>query len=189
MDARTAAAHPRVRPVRIAPHDVEVRTGSDGSVYMRSRRRLGVYPRSLAEPLEAWAARAPDRVFLAQRGAAGGWDQVTYAEALARVRGLAQALLDRGLCADRPVLILSGNSIEHGLLALACMYVGVPYAPIAPAYSLQAREFTALRQVAAQLPPALVFADDAAAFERAMAAALPPDVEIVSVQAPAAGRR
>ncbi len=112
--------------------------------------------------------------------AAGEWRTVTYKETLARVRSLAQALIDRGLSSERPVAILSGNSIEHGLLALACMYAGVLYAPISPAYSLQAREYGALRHVFGLLRPGLVFAGDARAYDRALRAVLTPDIELVA---------
>jgi len=141
----------------------------------------------LTDRLEYWAAESPDRVFLAQRPAPDpgqtaeavtGWRTVTYREALEQVRRLAQGLLDRKLSTERTVVILSGNSIEHALLALASMYVGVPYAPIAPAYSLQAAEFGTLRQVFERMKPGLVFASEGALFERALKDALPAGAEL-----------
>jgi feruloyl-CoA synthase len=173
----TAAAK-RVKAVHLAAADIAVRRSGD-LVYMRSRRPLGVYPAKITERLEYWADRAPDRVFLAQRDATGSWSRVTYAETLARVRALSQALLDRGLSADRPVLILSGNGIEHGLLALAAMHCGVLYAPIAPAYSLQAKDFSTLGQIFERIRPGLVFAAEGAAFEPALTRVLPDGVELV----------
>src|SRR5688572_193163 len=154
---------------------------------MRSRRPLGPYAVRLTDSLERWAADAPTRTFLAERGADDQWRRVSYADALTRVRSLGQALLDRRLSVERPILILSGNSIEHGLLALAAMYVGVPYAPIAPAYSLQASEFSTLRQVFERMKPGLVFAAEGALFERALKDTLLPGTElVVSTSAPAA---
>ncbi len=187
------AAPRRIRPVHINPIDAEVRRGADGVVYLRSPFPLPAYPPRLTDHLERWAAEAPGRTFLAQRepaavpgGDAGDWRHLTYADALTRVRGIAQGLLARRLSVDRPVLILSGNGIDHALLALASMYVGVPYAPIAPAYSLQAKDFTALRQIVERLGPGLVFAAEGAAFERALAQVLPPGTEVVtSTSAPA----
>src|ERR1041385_7506098 len=146
----------RLRPVHVADNVAEVRQAPDGSIYMRSTRAIEPFPVRITDRLEHWAAHAPDRVFLAQRPTPApgqspetvtGWRTVTYRDALEQVRRLAQGLLDRGLSRARTVVILSGNSIEHALLALAAMYVGVPYAPIAPAYSLQATEFGTLRQV------------------------------------------
>ena len=96
-----------------------------------------------------------------------------------RVRRIAQALLDRKLSPDRPIVILSGNGIDHALLALAAMYVGVPYAPIAPAYSLQAREYSSLQRIFERVEPALVFTENGAAYERALRAVLTDRVELV----------
>jgi feruloyl-CoA synthase len=174
-----------VRPVRIAPSETIVRRGENGVFYMQSPLTLGPYPPRITERLEHWAQAAPGRTFLAQRTASGEWRHLTFAGALTRVRAIAQALLDRKLSADRPILILSGNSIEHGLLALAAMYAGVIYAPIAPAYALQATDFAALRRVFDRMQPALVFAAEGAAFERALEQVLPPGVElVVSTSAP-----
>src|SRR5690242_19125026 len=126
--------------VHVASPELTVRRAEQGIVYLEWAQRLGPYPRRLTECLEYWGERAPDRPFLAQRDGRGGWRQVSYRETLDSVRRIGQALLDRRLSNDRPVVILSGNSIEHALLALAAMHVGILYAPIAPAYSLQARD-------------------------------------------------
>ena len=174
----------RVRQVRVAPAAVDVRHAAGGVVYMKSRHPLSPYPVRLTDCLDRWAVEAPDRIFLAERDKQGLWRTVTYAQAHARVRGLAQALIDRDLSPDRPILILSGNGIDHGLLALAAMYVGVPYAPIAPAYSLQAREYGTLDQIFERMRPGLVFAESGVPFERALTAVLPPDAELVVSSAP-----
>jgi feruloyl-CoA synthase len=182
-----------VRGVRIAPSDALARRQANGTVYMHASTPLGPYQTRITDSLEYWAARAPDRIFLAERErdddvAAGlqtrvdgprGWRCLTYADALARVRRIAQSLLDRRLSFERPIVILSGNSIDHGLLALAAMYVGVPYAPVAPAYSLQAREYSSLKRIFERVEPALVFADNGAAYERALSAVLTDREELV----------
>jgi feruloyl-CoA synthase len=155
-------------------------------VYMESPHRLGPYPTRITERLEYWAEHAPDRTFLAQRTADGGWRSVSYLDTLERVRRVAQSLLDRHLSKDRPIVILSGNSIEHAVLALAAMYIGVVYAPIAPAYSLQAADYTTLGVILDLVRPGLVFAAEGADYERAIQGALPSGVEIVvSVSSPA----
>jgi feruloyl-CoA synthase len=168
----------KVRSVRIAPSDAVVRQGANGAVYMQASAPLGPYQARITDSLDYWAAQTPDRTFLAQRDG-DGWETVSYADARARVRGIAQALLDRRLSVDRPIVILSGNSIQHGLLALAAMYVGVPYAPIAPAYSLQAREYSALQHIFERVEPALVFTENGAAYERALRAVLTDRTELV----------
>lgn len=182
----TAGPARALRPVRIAATGCVARAGAAGAVYLQARSRLGAYPARITERLEHWAQHAPDRTFLAQRDAAGRWRHLSYADALARVRRIGRALLDRQLSQDRPILILSGNGIEHGLLALAAMYTGVLYAPVAPAYSLHTRDFAALRRIVAQIGPALVFAADGAAYEQALSAVLPDEVELACCSAPAA---
>jgi feruloyl-CoA synthase len=109
-------------PTRTAPvhlHDAEFEACTDGSVLVWNPETLHSKPDRVTERLELWAARAPDRPFLASRSG-NGWRKVTYAEALAAAGAIGQALLDRGLSPERPVLVLSGNDIAHALLALAC---------------------------------------------------------------------
>ncbi len=168
-----------VRSVRIASAEAVVTRGAGGVVYMRSPRSLGPYPARITEKLETWADEAPERPFLAERAADGAWRTLTYGDARRRVRRIGQALLERKLSADRPLVILSGNGIEHALLALAAMHTGVIYAPVSPAYSLQSRDYAALRRIFDLLTPALVFADDGAAHARALASVLPKNVELV----------
>lgn len=170
----------RVRPARIGPLDAVVDHRADGSVLVRSPHPLGPYANKLTERLEHWAGHAPERTFLAQRTSDGAWRHLTYADARDRARRIAQALLDRELSAERPVVILSGNGIAHGLLALGAMYAGVPYAPIAPAYSLIAREYGTLRYLVESLRPGLVYADDGDAYARALRSVVPAGVEIVA---------
>jgi feruloyl-CoA synthase len=168
-----------VRAVRVAPLEAIVEHRDNGVIYIHSPQPLGGYPTRVTDRLEFWATQAPSRIFLAQRASDGQWQSVSYAETLQRVRQLARGLLDHDLSAERPLIILSGNSIEHGLLSLAAMYAGIPYAPIAPAYSLAVKEFTALSYVWKNFGPAMVFADDGARFSRALKAVAQPDTEIV----------
>lgn len=166
--------------VRILAPDTIVERRLDGVLYARSPHALGAYPAKLTERLEHWAIEAPHRTFMAERNAQNGWRELTYADALKRVRAVVQALLDRGLSNDRPVVLLSGNGIEHAVLALAAMYAGILYTPIAPAYSLVARDYTTLRAILDSLTPGLVFVAEPAPFERAIAAVLPTQTEVVT---------
>jgi feruloyl-CoA synthase len=136
---------------------------------------------NITQKLDYWAAHAPDRMFLAERAPDGAWRTITYFETLTRVRRIAQSLLRRNLSAERPVAILSGNSIEHALLALACMYVGVVYAPIAPAYCLAAREYSTLSLLWSSFKPILVFAAEGARFERALSNMCLEGIELVTL--------
>ena len=154
--------------VRFAPPAVLRTPRPGGGFVLRSLAESPVPVRCIGDWLVRWAREAPDRVFLAERAGAS-WRRVTYAEALARVRGLAQTLLDVGLSATRPLAILSGNSIEHALLALAAMHVGVPVAPVSPAYSLASQDLVKLRVLVGVLGPGAVWAEGDA-FARALAA-------------------
>jgi feruloyl-CoA synthase len=182
-----------IRHVRVGPADVVVERRADGVVVLRSPHALGPYPDKLTERLAFWAAAAPDRVLFAKRdpaaGPGGGWLTITYRQALDAARRIGAALLQRNLSADRPVMILSGNDIEHALLGLGVNYVGIPYAPVSPAYSLISTDFGKLRHVANLLTPGLVFAADGAAFGRAIDAVVPPDVEVMVTKNPALSGR
>jgi len=172
------SAKPPLRQVLLGPPDVVVERRSDGAIVLRSPHPLPAFPQKLTERLVHWANAAPERVFLAQRDASGAWRTLTYADAMTKVRAIAAALLARGLSAERPIAILSGNDIEHALIGLAAMHVGIPYAPISVPYSLLSKDFGKLKTIIEVLQPGLVFAANGTAFARAIAAAVPPGVEV-----------
>ncbi len=153
----------------------------DGSLLLRSPHPLGPYPTKITERLVHWAKEAPQRTFVAQRDREGRWVKVSYAETLERVRRISQALLDRPLSIERTIAILSDNSIEHLLLALAAQHVGIPYSPISSAYSLVSNDFGKLRHVLALLTPGLVFAQNGTKFNRALTEAVPAECEVIVV--------
>ncbi len=154
--------------LRLAPAKVEVERRG-GNIYLRSPQKLAPYARCVTEWLVRWSDKAPERIFLAERKG-DGWRKVGYREAYGAVRRIAQALLDRGLGPERPVAILSDNSVDHALLALGAMHVGIPVAPISPAYSLMSQDFGKLKHIFELVRPGLVFADDPAKFGPALAA-------------------
>jgi feruloyl-CoA synthase len=158
----------------------------DGSVILRPLRDLPALPRTLIESLEHWATVAPDRVLVARRGAGAAWREVTYGQMRERVRRVAGGLSTRNLSAQRPIVILSGNSIEHLTLALAAMWAGIPYCPVSPAYSQVAGELERLRFVIDLLTPGLVAAFDTPRFARALAR-IDGAVEVIG-DAPVDGR-
>jgi feruloyl-CoA synthase len=156
----------------------EVERRADGSILMAQTGALPGHARAIPDSLVRWAAGRPDQIWLTER-AGEGWRELRYAEALAQVRALATALLGLGLGPDRPLLILSENSIDHALLALAAQYGGVPYAPLSTAYSLVSTDHGKLRDIAALLRPGLVFAADGAAYGAALAAIAAPGRQVV----------
>ncbi|MET0652984.1 MAG: feruloyl-CoA synthase [Hyphomicrobiaceae bacterium] len=177
-----------VRDVRLGAFDVTVERRRDGVLLVHPQGELGPYPAKVSAWLEHWARVTPDHIFLAQRGADGAWRTLTYASVLAAVRRIGAALLARNLSAERPVAILSGNDIEHALIGLAAMYVGVAYAPISPAYSLMSADFGKLRAIIGLLTPGLVFVNDGTPFARAVGAAVAGDVEVVVARNPLPSR-
>src|SRR5947209_10264020 len=160
---------PPFADIRFAAPRVDVTTLADGGMILRSPQRLEPYCRNLGDMLEHWGAETPDAVFLAERGAKG-WRRITYAEMLRGVRAIAQALIDRKLSIERPVVILSDNSIDHALVAFAAMHVGIPVAPISPAYSLMSKDFGKLKYALELIGPGLIFVADAAPFAAALKA-------------------
>jgi len=178
-----------LRAVRLGPREFTLEHRPDGAIIVRSPHPLPRYPDKLTERLQHWAEAAPDRAFMAQRDASGGWRTITYAQTLDLVRRIGTALLKRNPSPERPIVILSGNDIEHALLALAALYVGIPHAPISPAYSLMSGDFGKLRSIVDLLTPGVVFACDGAQFAKAIAAVVPDDVEVVVARNAPEGRR
>ncbi len=143
-----------------AEPSVIVEKRADGSRLLRSaivlpQSRL----RCSGEWLERWARETPDAVFLAERGADGEWIRVSYACALSRVQAIANALLGLRLSAERPVMVLSDNGIEHALLMLACLHIGVPHCAVSPGNSLMSKDFAKLKANVELLRPGVIFAD------------------------------
>ena len=155
--------------MKFAPQKVEMQSRADGTMLLRSPQKLAPYVRCVTEWLVQWSNNAPERVFLAER-VGERWKKLTYRETYGAVRRIAQALLERGLGPERPVAILSDNGLDHALLALGAMHVGIPVAPVSPAYSLMSRDFGKLKYIFELVQPGLVFAADAQKFAPALAA-------------------
>lgn len=168
--------------------DPVMETRADGTVLIRSTAEVPEIGATLTDYLAYWAEEAPERTFLAERDASGAWRRLTYREAAEQVARLATALLDYDLSPERPLVILSGNDIEHALMALAAMHIGVPYCPISPPYSLVSKDFAKLRYAMALLTPGLVFVSDGKAFAAALEAVAAPELPRVATRnAEAAG--
>ena len=155
--------------LRFAPPRVEIERRRDGTILLRSPLKLGKHARAVGEWLVRWARETPERTFLAER-TEGAWRRLSYREALVLARRVAQGLLDRRLDASRPLVILSDNSIDHALLALGAMHIGVPVAPVSPAYSLMSKDFAKLKAIFELLRPGLVWTADPEKFAPALAA-------------------
>ncbi|HXW29553.1 MAG TPA: feruloyl-CoA synthase [Xanthobacteraceae bacterium] len=170
--ARAPGASERLplRPISYGPVDIACTPRPDGTLVMQSRRTLEPFDANLARMFRRAVERHPERLYLAERAPDGSWAGVTYESAREQVDAIAQALIDRGLSDARPVMILSGNAIEHALLMLACFTAAVPVAPVSVAYSLQSRDYAQLRHIAKLLTPGLVYVADTAPFAPALGA-------------------
>ena len=180
-EAGSAATTPApFRPVRLetSRHGFEHRP--DGSILIRCDEPLGSYERRVTDPLVRFARETPDATFVAKRGPDGEWVRHDYATTLSRAAAFGGALLGRGLSAERPLVILSGNDGDHATLALAALHVGVPYAPVSPAYSTMGGDYARLRDILGILTPGLVFAADLDSFGPAIRAVLPADVPVLA---------
>ena len=171
------------RSLRFGITRIALREGAPGVRYVRAEADLTAYPPRITDRFAHWAQAEPNRPFLARRvrlaeGGTGDWQILSFGQAWAYARSIAQALIDRGLSVERPVVILSENSLEHALVSLGCVLAGVPFAPISPAYSLVSRDFEKLRHVLAVTTPGLVFASDDR-YASAITATVGPGVEVV----------
>lgn len=177
------------RAVRLRTSGVFLKHGVDGTIFVTPEEPLREYPATLTDRVDHWARVRPDQSCICKRAANGEWNSLTYSEVMDRVRKIGQAFLDRGFSAERPVVILSENDLEHFLLMLAGQHVGIPTASLSPAYSLVSRDFRRLRHALKLLTPGLVFAHDGIRYDHAIRAAVSDDVEIVVTSRPPTGRK
>lgn len=157
-----------VQQETFAPPDISMQRREDGTILLRSRQTLPVFKRSVAAVVRERATAHPDRLLAAQRDERNHWVGPTYGEARAKADALAQALLELGLGPHRPLMILSGNSVEHLLVSLGAYTAGVPVIPISVAYSLMSADHARIRQIAELTRPGLVFVDEAGPFSDAL---------------------
>ncbi len=182
----------KFRPLKFGVTRVELRDGPTGTHYLKAEQALQDFPERMTDRLRHWAEQTPERTLFARRvkqadGSFGDWRHVSYQEAWTTARNIAQGLIDRGLNAERPVAILSENSLEHALLALGCMLAGVPFVPTSPPYSLVSVDYDKLKHVLKTVTPGLVFAQDER-YAKAIAATVGEDVEVVMNSGNVTGR-
>jgi feruloyl-CoA synthase len=168
MDMATTLP-PITMGLELAIPDIERIDSADRSFVLRSRMPLRPYARCIGEWLEYWACTTPERVFLAERTAGNHWRRLSYAQVRSEVGAIAQGLLDMGLAAEAPVVILSDNNVDSALLMLAAMHVGVPVSFVSPAYTRMAKDHAKLHSLLELLSPGLLYADDGAVYGMAMA--------------------
>ena len=174
---------PKFRPLRFGVTRVILKDGVPGTHYLKADQDLQAFPERLTDRFQHWAQKKPGQTLFARRvkladGSLGDWRHITYAEAWNTARNIAQGLINRGLNAERPVVILSENSLEHALLALGCIVAGVPFVPTSPPYSLISQDYDKLKHALRTVTPGMVFASDAR-YAKAIAATVSSNMEIV----------
>jgi feruloyl-CoA synthase len=174
-----------LRPVRFFSPDVELTRQTDGTCLMRSREPLAEYDHRVGDWLDYWARAAPDRTFMVEQKGTGE-RTICYAEAREGALALAEGILGCGLGANRPLAILAANGIDHALIMLAALYVGIPIAPIAPGYALQSIDYIKLTHAVRLLTPGLVVIDDGVLYRNAIEQALDRDVPVIALHNSAA---
>jgi feruloyl-CoA synthase len=184
---------PKFRPLTFGVTRVALSDGASGVHYLQAEQALQAFPDRITDRLVHWASTAPERTFMARRekladGTTGDWKHISYAQAWTTARSIAQSLVNRGLSAERPVVILSENDLEHAMLALGCLVAGVPFVPTSPAYSLISQDYDKLRHVLRTVTPGLVFAADAARYGKAITSAVGADIEVVLTSGTLQGR-
>lgn len=169
------------RLVKLGSHETTFHY-KNGALYISPQEQLQAYPQKLTDRLLENAQRYPDRTFVAKRDASGEWIKLSYADVATRAWHIAQALKNRPtLCTDRPLVILSGNDLEHLVLSMAAMLAGIPFSAVSPAYSLISKDYGKLKHIFDVLSPGMVFANDGDAFAAAIGACChADDIEIVS---------
>ena len=167
------------RTSNFRPHDVSKTDRADGTILLNSNTPLGPVARSTGDWLHQWADAAGARVFVAERSGAG-WRSESYASTLEKVQSIASALLARGMGADTPILIMSGNGVDHALLSLAAQYVGIPTVPVAEQYSLVSAAHGRLKQAIEMVRPKMAYTVDAAQYDAALRLECFQDIEIIS---------
>ncbi|GAA6155462.1 AMP-binding protein [Pyruvatibacter sp. HU-CL02332] len=178
---------PPFKPLPQKPPKVTVEHLPDGSITIASDYPLEDMPRSVPHMLEEAAATYPDRNFIGERDMAGEWQFVTYGDANTKADAIATALLARGMGPDTPIMVLSGNAIEHGVLMLGAMKARVPVAPISVPYSLMSPGHEKLKHVVAVAKPKMIYVDNAELFAGAIADIDMDGIELVVCEAKSGG--
>lgn len=177
--ARKVAPEYSERFVELGSHEVDFEY-KDNALYISPREQLQDYPQKLTDRLIQYATQHPDRILAARRGVDGEWIKLSYAEVEQRAWHVAESLLQRQLSQHRPLIILSGNSLEHLVLSMGAMLAGVPFSAISPAYSLTSQDFGKLKHIVELLTPGLVYAADGQSFAKAIQSCMSDEIEIVT---------
>ena len=169
--------------IKTTKPDIIKSVHDNGVTILKSVVTVTRRPHRMTARLIHWARKTPDKIFIGQKDSSGIWKKLSYAETFEKVERVGQFLLQTNLSAERPLVILSENSIEHGLISLAALHIGIPYSPISPAYSLRSTDYAKLRHAIDLLTPGLIFVQNGSEYEKAIQA-VAPHVQVIAVNEP-----
>jgi feruloyl-CoA synthase len=157
---------------------------NDGSIVLELEQLLFEYPEKITVKLRYWAEKTPEKTFISQKNKEGIWQKLSYAETITKVENVAQFLLNQTFEVGETIVILSENSLEHAILALAALYVGIPYSPISQAYSLVSDDFGKLKHCLELMTPKMIFAQDGNVYQKALrlAKTMFPEAKLITVK-------
>jgi feruloyl-CoA synthase len=169
-----------------ATPDIAMERRDNGEIVLSSREPLGDYDTQIGVWLRHWAEKTPDTIAFGERGPGGDWQHITFGQLRARADAVSQALLNRGLGENRPVMILSANSIDHAVLSIAAQQAGITVVPVSPAYSLMSQDHGKVRHIFDLVKPGLIYVSSAEVFGPALGSLELGDTELVVSAPPSA---
>lgn len=170
IDALTAA-RPRYREANLSRSEISWATQADGTMRMRALDPpLDSDELGFSSFVPRWAETRGTETAFGERDGPNSWRTINWLDFHEQMISVAAGLIEMGLSSSRPLMILSGNSIEQALLVMAAEYVGIPTAPVSPGYSLLSRSYERLLEVYELVEPAAVFVQSASRFEGALQA-------------------
>ena len=149
------------------PQELDVEKRKDGTLILRSPIKLEEFEINIGNKFKKTCEQVPENIWLAERDNEA-WTKLSYKKALKNINSISQYIIDNGLNQKKPIMILSGNSINHGLLNVAGLFCGVPVAPISVAYSLMSSDYAKLKHCFELVDPGLIFVEDGIMFEKAL---------------------
>lgn len=154
--------------VHFGPNKTRTFIDAQGSTHFQLLQELRPYPIRFTDRLIQYADDKPEQLFLTRKKEN---QFLTFGDAYEQVGKIAQSLIDFGFQDDEGIAILSENSVEHALLALAALHLGIPYSPISPPYSMFSSDFGKLRHCLGIMNPKVIFAQDGEVYEKALSLA------------------
>jgi len=165
------------RTVKIIPeielgcHNVTAKKSTHNSIILSNTDALKLDNNTMLDCLDYWADRSPNTVCLRER-TSDGWSEISYKEFISRVKNVAAHLGTLDISADKPLMIIAPNSINHALVTFAAMTIGVPVTPVSIAYAQYGETFERLDNIINTIKPGAIYFSDTSFFKNSVNALL-----------------